>query len=498
VRLLFWRREKEAGSRAPPTPYDRWFVWGRIGALLGALILLAASVAPVGLGGTAPNEGGDINVTVEFYTAFEKGGGFITWDFAPSAAQTLRARIDLNRDGLITDDELRPYSENIEFTLERTVAVFRHFEIAGVQPQGQRGINVEAVNSSQPAHFQVKFAGQWAESDGDIAMSSDFFPSLGYGLAAIGYNGTVSNGERIHERTVLIAGGLATFTAYSGNARVVRVPGGTIAVVTHDYTQGSASGAGTPDLRYERFSGLSSSFLLLAPLAIAYFIGVAGARRERDATRQPMVEPFHRALSAGFLLLLAAYFAAVPGVVVWIACVGFAVGALFMAYRVYPADRRPDELEVGLPRAARAAADEWSPVEGVEEEAPANPAAMAQAVALLDKAHGPLDPKSSREPSLQPVPATLATARQMLPKAVSPLDLPDGDTPRPDGRLVPARSGPPPPPTAKPVAPARAPAAPAVPTTRVRCPGCKHYFEAQGARPLSVTCPHCGRRGVLR
>ncbi len=495
MRLAFWRRQDdERLPRAPPTPYDRRLFWARVGALLLALLLLALSVGPVALGATAPNEGGDINITVEFYTAFESGGGFITWDFSPSAARILRERLDSTAPfGFVSDFEVKAYSDTIESTLERTVGTLRNFQIGGVQPQGQRGLSGVDVNSSEPAHFQVKFAGQWAERDIDIPMANDILPGVDGGLAVLGFAGALTT-ERIHERTMIIAGGLATFSAFSSNSHVVRVPGGTIAVVTRDYTAGDASGAGTPDLRFERFSALNSSFTLLAPIAIAYFVGLVGARRERDATRQATIEPFHKALSAFFLLLIAAYFAAEPGIAIWGGGIAFAVGALFLSYRMYPADRRPDDLETSRPRAVTAPADEWSQVEGGEEESPAAPAAVLQAVALLNKAHGPLDPKSATEPASQTGAVSLAAARDLLPKAVSPLSLPEDDIPRPDGRTAPPREGPQAPPAPKPVAPP----GPAAPKTRVRCPGCKHYFEAEGTRPLSITCPHCGRRGVLR
>jgi hypothetical protein len=497
VRLAFWRRQDDEGlPRAPPTPYDRWLFWARVGALLLAAVLLAFSFGLVALGGTAQNEGGDINITAEFYTAFENGGGFITWDFSPSAAHTLRDRLDTSpRDGVVNDTEVKAYSDNIEATLERSVGTLRNFEIGGVQPQGQRGLSGVSVNSSEPAHFQVKFAGQWAQRDIDIPMANDVLPGVEGGLSVLGLAGNLTGGERIHERTSIIAGGVATFSADSGDAHIVRVPGGTMAVVTRDYTALDPRGAGTPDLRFERFSALNSSFTLLAPLAIAYFIGLVGARRERDATHQATVEPFHKALSAFFLLLLAAYFAAAPGLLLWGGGIAFAVGALFLSYRVYPAERRPDEVEPGRPRAVVAPADEWSQVEGASEAPAAAPAALDQVVALLDKAHGPLDPRSATAPASQEGPSSLAAFREMLPKAVSPLSLPEDDIPRPDGRAAPPRSGPEGPPTAK---SAPAPPTPEAPTTRVRCPGCKHHFEAEGHRPLSITCPHCGRRGVLR
>jgi len=490
VRLTFWRKQKDAGRAAPPSPYDRWLSWARIAALVAAFALFALTVVPLAGDFSARNEGGDINVTVEFYTAFERGGGFITWDFSPGSARILRERIDGNADGIVDDSELYVHTQRMDAQLTSEVLVIRNFEMGGIRVEGQRGLSGELVNSSAPAYLQFKMAGQWAERDADI-------PLFGDSLAAIGYGGNVSQGERIHERTLIIDGGLATFTSSSGHARVLRVPAGVLVVATRDYTSASSPGSFAPDVHFARFSAVDSSLVLLAPLALAYFIGVAGARRERQATRQPRVEPFHQALNAGFLLLLASYFAAVPGILFWIAGVVFGVGALMLAYRVYPADRRPEDWQEPTPQAARPKTDDWAPVDGSPEEPSARPAAMVDVGAMLDKAHGPLDPGGTPQPAPSAPPSGMEDARQLLPKAVTPLDLPDDDTPRPDGRVVPARPSPPGRVALQQAqAPAAAPAGSAA--TRVRCPGCKHYFEARGARPLSVTCPHCGRRGVLR
>jgi hypothetical protein len=271
----------------------------------------------------------------------------------------------------------------------------------------------------------------------------------------------------VHERTVLIDGGLASF---SGGARIVRVPAGIAAVATGTWTEGTSS---LPQVHFSLFSPVDNSLLLLIPLAIAYFIGVAGARREREATGQARVEPFHNALSAGFLLLLVAYFAALPGLVVWGAGVAMGIGALMFAYRVYPADRRPEEWQPPARKVeehpgAEEAPGDWAPVgEGAPPSGELAPA-MVDPMPLAEMPRAPAGPDSV--PTIEP------PTREGRPKIVV------SSAPRPQ---VPPPEEPPA------VAPDTAP-------KKIRCPGCKMMFEAAGTRPIHVRCPHCGRRGVLR
>jgi hypothetical protein len=206
-------------------------------------------------------------------------------------------------------------------------------------------------------------------------------------------------------------------------------------------------------------------------MGVALFIGVGGARRERDATGQPRVEAFHRALGAGFLLLVAAYFAAAPGLLLWAAGIGFGVGGLMMAYRVYPADRRPDDLKPPAQAPAEAGEAGWVPVQdGPEPDGSPRASATVDSGAPIPLAQAPLGP-----PAEAPAPPA---ARERSPRIlVSSQPRAEAAAPK----LEPA------------AAPEPAPAA-----RKVRCPGCKMMFEAAATRPLHVTCPHCGRRGVLR
>jgi hypothetical protein len=460
VRLAFWQRRVPPAPVAPPSKWDKWLVYCRVGALVGAVLLLLVSFVPFATEATAPNEGGDISITVEFYTAFEHGGGFITWDFSPATANILRDRVDFNRDGNVSDSEVFGYTGSIDAVLSQDVLVLRNFELAGVRIDTQSGLVGEPVNGSAHAHVRFTFSGQWAQRDADIVLGGDR-------LATIGFAGNLTPGMRIHERTVIIDGGMASF---SGGAHVMRVPAGVAAVATGSWIEGETSDL--PRVHFSLFSPVDNSLLLLVPLAIAYFIGVGGARREREATGQARVEPFHKALSAGFLLLLVAYFAAVPGLVMWGAGVLLGIGALLFAYRIYPAERRPDDWKPPQPKPAaeEAPGSDWAPV--ADERIPLDeaPPAMVDPMPLSEMSRTPSGPDM--------VPAIAPPTREGRPKIVV------SSQPRP------AAAAPPPPDE-----PARE-AAP--PPKKVRCPGCKMMFEAGGKRPINVTCPHCGRRGVLR
>ena len=460
VRLAFWQKRVPPAPVAAPSTWDKWLRWGRIAALVVALLLLLFSIVPFTLEATAPNEGGDISITVEFYTAFEHGGGFVTWDFAPAASNTLRDRVDFNRDGNVSDGEVFGYTGSIDTILTQDVLVLRNFELGGVKIDAQSGLVGEPVTSSARAHVRFTFSGQWAQRDGDIELGGDR-------LAAIGFAGDLTPGMVVHERTVFVDGGLASF---GGGAHVIRVPAGIAGVATGTWQEGGTSNL--PTVHFSLFSPVDNSLLLLIPLAIGYFIGVAGARREREATGQARVEPFHKALSAGFLLLLVAYFAALPGLLVWAGGVLLGLGALLFAYRIYPADRRPQEWQppsLREPDEVEAPQSEWATV--VDEGAPPRdaPPAMVDPMPFSDLPRAPSGPET--------VPRIAPPTREGRPKIVV------SSQPRPAAGAPPAE------------APGPAPAATA---KKVRCPGCKMMFEAEGPRPLHVTCPHCGRRGVLR
>jgi len=495
LRLLFWRKPSDPAPAAPPTPFDRWLLYARLGAWAATALLLAVTIVPLGLEWSAANEGGDINLTTEFYTAFERGGGFLTYDFSPTAAKVLRDRIDSDRNGLVDDREFFEYQNALKEKV-RGLLVVRSFQLGGARVDEWRGFNGVAVNASDPAHLHITISGYWVEHDADVTLSRGPLVTIAYG--------NLTGSERIHERTVVINGGLATLTPSSGSARMLRVPGGVVVVSTHDYPAAAANDSTSPDVRFVRFSVLDSSLVLLAPLSIAYLLGVAGARREQEATRQARVVPFHRALSALFLLLLIVYFGGILGPIVWGGGVALGVAGLLLAYRFYPAERAPG-ADLGAPLAtpgrptpeAPGAGAEWESVRAPDENAAA--AGIAAAAAMLSRAHTPLGSPEARAKLPEPPSAGLAAAREMMPKAVTPLELPDEDTPRPGGREAAPLGGASSPQASPSPAPSPGPSAPAAPASiRVRCPGCKHYFEAQGTRPLSVTCPHCGRHGVLR
>lgn len=497
LRGLFWRKPSEAVPAAPPTPYDRWLLCARLGAWGAAVLLIATSLVPLGLIWAAANEGGDINITTEFYTAFERGGGFLTYDFSQSAAQTLRARIDQggNRNGLVDDAEFFNFQGALKENVKGLLVV-RGFQLGGARLDEWKGFNGVQVNASEGAHLHLTISGYWVEHDAEFALSRGPLVTVAYG--------NLTGGERIHERTVIINGGLATMIPESGQGRTLRVPGGLVLVSLHSYGASALSDTVGPDVGFVRFSVLDSSLLLLAPLVIAYFLGVAGARREQEATRQSRVVPFHRALSALFLLLLVAYLAGIMGPVIWGGGIALGLGGLLLAYRFYPADRRPEtDARVAPAASARSAAGSAGSDAAFQSSSAAaqgeGAAGFAAVAARLSRAHTPLETPDARA-KLPEIPwPGLAAAREMTPEAVSPLELPDRDTPRPEGREAPPVGGSPagrgaPPPVAR-----KAPQAPDAPAAiRVRCPGCKHYFQAQGKRPLSVACPHCGRHGVLR
>ncbi len=477
MRLLFWRKPHDPGPTAPPTPFDRWLLYARLGAWGLTALLFAATILPLTFDLSAANDGADINLKTEFYTAMEKGGGFLTYDFSPSAAKVLRQRVDTNGDGLVDDREFLDYQNALKENVKGLLVV-RSFQITGARVDEWSGLTGSRVNDTAPAHVHLTIGGIWVEHDADVALSRGPLVTVAFG--------NLTGTERINDRTVIINGGLATMTPTSGNARTLRVPGGIVLVSSYSYAASAWNDTAQPDVRFIRFSVLDSSLLLLAPLAIAYFLGVGGARREQEATRQARVVPFHRALSALFLLLLIVYFGGIMGPVIWGGGIALGVGGLMAAFRFYPADRRPEPLpgaSVSAP-APEAAAEGgtgagWEPVAVHEESAAAS--GIAAAAALLSRAHTPLE---------------IPDASRTLPRALSPLDLPDGDTPRPEGREAAKPSVRAPLNLAAAKGPEADPGAPA--PLRIRCPGCKHYFEAQGSRPLSVTCPHCGRRGVLR
>jgi len=252
-------------------------------------------------------------------------------------------------------------------------------------------------------------------------------------------------------------------------------------------------------------------------MAIAYLLGVRGPRVEQEAARQRRIVPFHAAMAAGFWLLMVAYFAGVPGIAIWVAGAGFGALGMWSAYQFYPSNVPFDTLErpVGAKPDRRrngertATADEalammgaaYGPVGSASAggaPSPAGgpaPASAYDALAMLDAAHGPL------EPAPEPNSDSTAASAQKAQVGAQPLALPDDDTQRPAGR-----AWSPPPPGSRPAkAPAptpapkpAAPATPELPRSVIRCPGCRHQFEAVGQRPLPVTCPHCGRKGLLR
>ena len=460
MRLAFWRKGTRVALGPPRTQLEKWLGWTRMVALVAALGLLAFSIGSLLIETSAPNAGGDINVKVEFYTAFEKGGGFITWDFSPSAAAVLRARLDVSGNGVVSDDEVFAYAGMIKDALVRDVLVLRNFEIGGARMDAQVGLVGEALNSSAPAQVHATFSGKWADRDFDMLLGG-----TSPNLASIGYIGPLK-GEVVHEETVIVDAGIATIQAGSGNSHGLRLPGASVVAASGSWSNTSGD-VGLPTAHFSRFSAVESAVLLLLPMGVALFLGLGGARRESEATGQRRVERFHRALSALFILLIAAYIAALPGVVVWAGGIGLGVGGLLLAYRVYPADIRPEDVRPPAPKAAEPepeeSADDW-------------PKIMVSAPPG-ERATGPM---------VEVLPAALLPQAPVAPEPVPPPAERAPRTPRP-------------PPEPKPSAPAPAEQAPsAAPMKRIRCPGCKTMFEVAATRPLNVPCPHCGRRGVLR
>lgn len=476
---------------APPTPFDRWFVVGAWASLAVAVLLLAVAILPVGLVWAEPNTGADVNITAEFYTAFEGGGGYITWDFSTLASQTLRARIDSVGDGngFVSPGEYQAFQGDVNDAFEKDVLVFRNFEVAAVRVVEARGLAGVPVNATDLGHLKLIMNGQWAQRDSDIRLANDAALARVYG--------NLTNSERVRERTLIISAGGSTFTSSMAEARVLRVPGGSVVAAVLDYSPSTRGAVQNPAVHYGRFSFVDSTLILLAPLAIAYFVGVRAPRLEQEASRQRRVVPFHRMLSNAYLLLVVSYFAGAPAPALWGAGLAFGALGLYLSFRFYPEEPAPDRL-LSADDLRRPPASPKFDEEDASGELPAGSMARPQtALEFLPEAVGPLErpDDAARMPAL-PNPA-LAQARDLLPSAVTPLDLPEEATPRPEGRAKSVAPAPPAPRAAP--APGPAPKAPAAPPkTQVRCPGCKHHFEAEGRRPLSITCPHCGRHGVLR
>lgn len=498
------RRRAPEGPQAGPTPYDRWMRWGRIAALALAAALALLSLVPPALDATAQNSGADVNVTAEFYTVLDGGGGYLTWDFAPGAASRLRGAIDTDTDGRVSEAEFNTYQQSVDRDLDRSVLVLRNFEIAAVRVVEQQGFVGVGVADEAPAHLKVIMNGKWAGRDLDI-------PLVGGGAVEVAYLAP-QNTDRVRERTVVVAAGVSSFGPLSGEARAPRVPAGSVVVHVEEYAWGDRGAAqAAPDVRFERFSVLDSTLLLLVPLSIAYLLGVRRTRREQEASGSGRVGPFHDLLGAGFLLLVVAYFAGVPGLALWVGGVGFGVAGLWAAYRLYP----EGTAQAPPTRSRRAAA------------ADADGGRLDDMLAMLPGAHAPV---GGRAGAFQPPPAAGSDSGWGLPQAPAaevpdpagsnggPLRAPEEAAwaPVPQDEWPPAdppaagrQPGSPPVPPAGRVqagpavrpagtrtAPAAAPPAPS--PTRVRCPACRHLFAATGPRPLSVECPHCGRAGVLR
>lgn len=492
------RRRAPEGPQAGPTPYDRWMRWGRVAALAMAVALAALSLVPPALDAAAVNEGADVNVTAEFYTVFDGGGGYLTWDFAPAAASRLRASMDTDGDGQVGEAEFNAYQQGVDQGLERTVLVLRNFEIAAVRVIEQQGFVGVAVDAPTAAHLKVIMNGKWAGRDTDI-------PLVGGGAVEVAYP-SPSGTERVRERTVVVAAGLSSFGPLSGQARAPRVPAGAVVVHVEEYRWADRAAAqAAPDVRFERFSVLDSTLLLLVPLAVAYTLGVRRTRREQEASDRGRVGPFHDLLGAGFLLLAVSYFAGVPGVALWPAGIGFGVAGLWVAYRLYPVGEGASRL------AGRR-----------KSEQPGPDAQLDHMMSMLPEAHAPVGDAAER---FAPPPAAASKSGWGVardPAEGAPhraAEGPNGGPHRPvedargwppvpadDWEPVAARppgAGPAPPESRReaqvpPPPPKRPAAPPAAPEVRVRCPGCRHLFAASGTRPLSVRCPHCGRTGVLR
>ncbi len=485
---------------AEPTPVDRWLNLARWSALGAALLMGAFSLIPPALDAGAANEGADINVTTEFYTVVDDGGGYITWDFSPAASAKLRRWVDTDENGQVDQPEMLAFESNIDARLEHGVLVLRNFEIAAVRVVEQRGFIGEDVNSTAPVHLKVIMNGRWARHDQDIPLVSG-------GTVLVVYP-DLAPAERVRERTIIVAAGVSSFGGLSFETRTPRVPGGSLVVHEESYSGAELNSAvGTPDVRFERFSVLNSTPVLLVPLLLAYLLGVRQPRLEQEASRRPRFVPFHKLLSAGFLLLVVLYFAGIPGVALWIGGVSFAAGGLWSAYRIYPSEgshadgparRTPDggrsarSLPDSSPGGATADAalallgdahrpvgrpasrGEWMSVpEGKENQAdqgaaiPASPeGAPASGATQRSAGSHPLRDKETPAP---PVRSRQPAVRQSHPKAEAPATQQEGDL---------SETG--------------------MSRSLVRCPRCKHQFEAVGLRPIQVSCPHCGRSGLLR
>lgn len=478
---LFGRR-REAAEVAPRGPYDRYLRGGHFAALgAGALLVVLAVVPPV-LDASAPNSGGDIHITTEFYTAFDQGGGHITWDLSPNAARTLRQRLDNpnytfpdgrkmggNGNGFVEEREAGAFLSSLDAVFERAVLVMRNFEIQKVSVEEQRGIAGEWVdNSTEPLHVKLLLAGRWASRDADVSLAFD--------AALISFYGYPVGSEAVRERTLIIAGGVSSFTASSLNARTIRAPAGSVVVNVRAFT-GNLSAPPPPDVHFSLLSPIDSTLVLLAPLAIAYLAGVRGARRVNEVSGLARIVPFHNALGSAFLLLLASYFAGIPGLVIWIGGATLGGGGMVAAMRWYSPESAAAHAAAGQPTAP-------PPLD--EEDFPGDPELDDATVApLLLKVQALQAPPPA--PVAPPAPPATAPSAPWSPKSAAPSA---------------SFSAPPPP------APAAAPAAPALPLsqsappkspkTKVRCPGCKNFFSAEGPRPLHITCPHCAKKGVLR
>jgi hypothetical protein len=453
---LPWKRRAAPTAVAPPTPYDRWMKLAHAACLGLAVLLLALSIIPAILDAASANDGADINITTEFYTAGDGGGGYVTWDFNGRAASAFRARIDAagNGDGNVSDQELANFAGGVDSTFERQVLVFRHFEILAVRIFELRGISTVPVNDSAPAHLKMVINGHWLDQEGDITQANDAALHVVYG--------NLSGWETVRERTLTISGAGSTFTPIFTHARVLRVPGGSLVVDVQNYGSGSSETGSEAALHFARFNPSDSSFVLLVPLAIAYFLGIRAPRREQEASGHRRIAPLHNALSAAFLLLIAAYFAGVYGLGIWAGGIALGVAGMLLSYKLYPAGQVPAQ---------------WAPVELPPDEPALDSLAAGTDPALWTSAQAPSnEPTAPRLESSRPLERPQEAWRAPPPVPASPASA------RP----------------AAPQGPAPRAAAPAAATTTIRCPACKHQFEAQGQRPISITCPHCGRRGVLR
>jgi len=440
---------------------------GRWAALASAALMAALSLVPPALEAGAANEGADVNVTAEFYTVLDGGGGYITWDFAPTSAARLRASIDADGSGTVDEPEYSAYQSGVDAQLERNVLVVRNFEITAVRVEEQRGLAGEAVDSGAPAHLKVILSGSWAAKDADI-------PLVGGGALSAAYPG-LQAGERVRERTIVVAAGFSSFGASSGEARTPRVPGGSVVVHTETYVAPLPPAAAAPDVRFERFSAAGSTLLLLVPLVVAYYLGVRRPRIEQESSGRPRSAPFHHLLAAGFLLLAVAYFAGTPGLAMWVAGVGFGVVGLWATYRIYPLEAPAD--------GDRGAAPGREPGLGAPEagESARNPGVEA-VMAMMGEAHRPVGEPSAED---EWAPAE-AGEEESAPEPQARPAVGEPWTPRPAAKATPRAP------------PAALATGSVAAVSLVRCPTCRHQFEAAGRRPLAVACPHCGKRGVLR